>query len=130
MLEVFKSNKMVKDPNAALMEIAEQIHIDDLGLFVTRDEKRWTGAVLCQLSRTAFNPACIVIHLYCKGSGKETRNELIQAVFNFAEEGGYNDIIAIDANNKSKGFGKMFEAWGTPTILGSMFHFDMTESLL
>ena len=130
MLKVFESNKLVKDPDAALAELASQIHLDILGLFVIRNEKEWTGAILCQHGRSAFNPACIVIHLYCKDAEPETGRELVQALYTFAQEGGYSDIIAIDTNNKAEAFSQLFSALGKPSTLGSVFHFDLDEGLL
>lgn len=130
MLDVLGSNRMIKDPEIALNELAAMVHKDRLGLFVVKDGEQWTGAVIVQLSETAFNPACIVIHLYCKGAGAETRAELVQAMYNFATEGGYNDIIAIDANNKPQAFAKLFSALGETSILGCVFRFDLRESLL
>lgn len=130
MLKFFESDKMVKDPAGALAELAKKIHLDALGLFVTRDESGWTGAILCQHNSTAFSPACVVIHLDCKGGGAETRKLLVQSLYNFAKEGGYNEIIAIDTNDKPTGFEKLFGALGEPVVLGSVFRFDMDESLL
>lgn len=130
MLDVLESNRLIKDAEIALNELAVMVHKDGLGLFVVKDGERWTGAVILQLSETAFNPGCIVIHLYCKGAGSETRSELVQAMYNFATEGGYNDVIAIDTNNKPQAFGKLFSALGEPSILGNVFRFDLRESLL
>ena len=130
MLGVLKSNRMIKDPKAALEELSAMIHKDAMGLFVVRDGKRWLGAVICQLSETAFNPACVIIHLYCKDAGTEIRSELVQAMYNFAIEGGYNDIIAIDTNNKPQAFAKLFSALGETSMLGNVFRFDLRESLL
>jgi len=129
-LQFFESDKMVRKPGQALVELATQIHKDNLGLFIAHDESGFTGAMLCQLSATAFNPGCVVIHLYCKRGGAETRNGLLAMMCEFAIEGGYNEIIAIDTNNKPMGFAKVFGAVGKPVKLGSVFRFDLEEGLL
>lgn len=129
-LKFFESDKLVEDPGAAMLELARLIHLDGLGLFVTRDGRQWTGAILCQHNQSAFSPGCTVIHLYCKDAEPETRRELIQALYTFAQEGGYSSIIAIDTDNKAEAFSQLFSAVGKPTVLGNMFHFDMDEGLL
>ena len=129
LIKMMGSNKMVKDPQKAVLELATRIHLQDLGLFVVVDGDEWKGAILCQRSRTQLNPATVVLHIYVEG-GAEPRNLLVEALFNYAKEGGYNDIIAIDTNNKPKAFGKLFGSLGKPTKLGDVFQFDMTESLL
>jgi len=123
------SNKLVKDPVKASLELCMRITLEDLGFFVAGDDGDWTGALLAQRSRTELNPATVVLHLYVTG-GDEVRNALLTELVDYAKEGGFEDIIAIDTNNKPQAFGKLFSVAGTPTKLGEVFHFDINESLL
>lgn len=125
----FSSNMLIKDVEKAIAEISSEIDRDALGLFIAGEDSKWTGLVFAQNSKSAFNPSCVVLHFYCKGS-KEARNGLVQALFDYAISGGNDRILGIDTNDKPKGFAKLFGALGTPTKSGSVFIFDMTESLL
>lgn len=129
LLKTMSSNKLVRDPVKASLELAMRIAHEDLGLFIAGEDDELTGCILVQRSRTELNPACIVLHLYVTG-GERVRNALLGELLDYARDGGFTDIIAIDTNNKPNAFGKLFSVAGSPTKLGDVFHFDMNESLL
>ncbi len=129
MVKAMTTNKLVKDPVKASLELCMRITLDDLGFFVAGKDGEWTGALLAQRSRTELNPATVVLHLYVTG-GDRVRSALITELVEYAKAGGFEDIIAIDTNQKPQAFGKLFSVAGTPTTVGEVFHFDINESLL
>lgn len=123
------TNVLIEDADAAFVELAAGIGREDIGLFITGRDEQLEGMVLAQWSRSAFNPACVVIHFYNSGGG-DCRKALIKALGRFADEGGFTRIIGVDANSKPQGFARLFSTLGKPIFSGEMFIFDRGESLL
>ncbi len=128
LLKFFSTNKLVKDPVAAYMELAARISIEQLGMFLARDEGELQGAMLAQLNNTPLNPGCTVIHLMV--DKPSVRNDLMRELIDYARSGGHDRIVAIDANNRGKAFARLFSVVGEPEELGSVFTFDLDGGLL
>ena len=125
------TNKLIRDVPAAVEELKQQVSRADLGVFLVgdMDTHDWRGMLFAQASRSAFNPACVVIHFVNEGDDND-RGALIRALDSFAREMGNDTIVGIDTNNKPRAFGRLFSSIGAPEYGGEVFIFDMRESLL
>ena len=110
----------------ALIELAETVHEDGVGLFLARDRGYWNAWALCQWGRSRLNPVCTVAHFYSEGT-KAARDATIQACIAYAIEGGYSRILGVDANHKPRGFARLFRAAGPAHYVGEIFEFDLSR---
>lgn len=129
--DALASDQLVGDVAAAIKELELSASRADLGIFLVGDqeEQDWRGFLFAQSSKSAFNPACVVIHIHNAGDGDD-RAALVRALDSFARENDHDRIIGIDTNNKPRAFGRLFASLGTPRYGGEVFIFDTQESLL
>lgn len=126
MLEALATSPMVSDANQAVLELADLVRDPRVGLFVTLDEgENLHGLLLCQLSRSALSPGCLVQHFYNRGSNAESRNLLIQGLIAFTQSAGLSKIWGLDINQSDPAFARLFKSVGKPTPRGTMFEFEV-----
>lgn len=129
MLECMESNKLVREPEKAVLELAACVHRDDIGLFLAGKKNDWKGVLLAQWGKSALTPGCVALHIYSKG-GPKVKDALMQACVDYARLGGYDRIIGMFQDTHKKALMRMFNALGEPVDAGQMIVFDLNESLL
>lgn len=123
--EALATNSMVGDPLEALRDVQRYIEVPQLGLFVVHEGGRFVGAALAQLPTTALSPkACNVLHFFMQGSA-EARAALVDAVVAYAREAGYDQLLAVDMNDRPEAFARLFRRAGAPSRVGQVFTFDL-----
>lgn len=127
--KAFATNSLCKDPSMAIEELAMQVARQDVATYVGFEDNECVSMFCAQWSRSALNNACVVIHLY-NGGGPAMRAALVREVVSYAKAGGFDTIIGVDANDKPRGFAKVFSAAGEPVFKGEMYAFDMSGSLV
>lgn len=120
---------LVRDPEAALSELTNKVHLDNIGLFIVHARTTIYGWILMEQSRSAFNPACSVIHIYNEG-GRDTLTELVEAGVDYARAGDYDRIVGMWDEAHAKAMGRLFAGVGDVEVSGRLAIIDITDSLL
>lgn len=128
-LDSMKSNDLVTDPEAAVIELAGCVHRDDIGLFIVGEKDNWKGVLLAQWSKSALCPGCTVIHISNRGN-RHVRDLLVRAAVDYAREGGYDTLIGMFSEDHKKGLSRVFNTLGEPRHVGQMVVFDLNECLI
>jgi hypothetical protein len=126
-LKALATSKIIPDAEAALMEIADYLYIQERGLFLTRDSSGFTGLLLVENSRSALSPGCLVLHFYNRPGKPESRKLLISALAAFAERGGQMKIRGFDQNQRPGAFARLFRVLGSAKPLGQGYEFDISR---
>lgn len=123
--DALATNSLVHDPVAALADVQRFVEVPQLGLFVVHEGGRFVGAALAQIPTTALSPrACNILHFFMEGS-VAARSALVDAVVAYAREEGYDQLLAVDMNDRPKAFARLFRRAGTPAHVGQVFTFDL-----
>lgn len=121
------SNTLVENVNDAMDELERFIDRDFLGLFLAREDKAWSGMLLASWSRSALSPGCNILHIYSEGSN-ETRDALVEQAIEYARVGGYDRIIGMDANDRPRGFKKLFgRKFNNVRLSGEVHVFELED---
>ncbi|MFW6028240.1 MAG: hypothetical protein ACOC9Q_01805 [bacterium] len=101
------SDSLVRNVNDAMDELQRFIDRDNLGLFIAREGRAWSGLLIASWSRSALSPGCTILHLHNEG-GRETLDALVEQAIEYARDGGYDRVIGMDTNDRPRGFKRLF----------------------
>lgn len=127
MLKALSTSKLMPDAEAALIELADYMHIHERGLFVTKDSSGYVGMLIAENNRSALSPGCFVLHFYNRPGKPESRKLLISAAVAFAERGGQTKIRGFDQSQRPDAFARLFRAVGPAIPLGQGCEFDISR---
>ena len=126
-IEALASNKLVRDPDAALTELGTLIDTDAVGTWIVFEQDAPVGLLVAYWNRSALGPGCGAQHFYNKGSPR-SRAALVDALIAYAREGGFDTVLGFDGNNKPQAFARMFKKVGKPVFSGAIVAFRMRSS--
>jgi len=119
------TNSLASHPAQALVELADVLHLDEVGLFLVKEDNHWAATALCEINTSALAPkACNVIHFYNAGSA-DARKALVQQIVAYAREAGVKMLAGVDMNTKPRAFARLFKDAGQARVVGELFLFDI-----
>jgi hypothetical protein len=122
-LKSLATSPIMPDAEAALLELVSYVELKLMGLFLVREDGKYTGMVLVENNPSALSPGCTVLHFYNEG-GAAARKALIQAAIDFAKSGGFTKIRGIDINQRPGAFARLFRAAGPVKAIGGFYEFQ------
>lgn len=121
MRRALASDPLIVNVNDAMKEIRGQLGDENFALFVAQENGTWAGALLAGYGRSAFNRGCVVLHVHNEGS-REALNAMVEALVEYARDGGYDRIIGMDMNAKPRGFKRLFGRFAKRSQLTGEIH--------
>lgn len=112
------------EPELAVEDLRPNVHREDVAFLVGREKGALKAMAVAQWPGTKA-PACVVKHFHNRGS-KALREQLIAAVVDFAKAGGYEKLVAFDANKRPRAFQRLFQLAGPSREIGRAYEFDLT----
>lgn len=112
------------EPELAVEELRPTVHREDVAFLVGREKGALKAMAVAQWPGPKASQ-CVVKHFHNKGS-KALREQLIHAVVDFAKAGGYEKLVAFDANSKPRSFQRLFRPAGPSREIGRAYEFDLT----
>lgn len=121
MRRALASDPLIVNVNEAMDEVRSRLGDERFALFVAQEDGAWTGVLLAGHGRSAFSRGCVVLHVHNEGT-RQSLDAMLEALVEYARDGGYDRIIGMDMNAKPRGFKRLFGRFSKRSRLTGEIH--------